>query len=205
MTREVLHLSTDDARRVPWKNGRGYTDELALWPEGARFDRLDFDWRISKASVTEDGPFSSFEGFDRILVVTRGEGLVLAHGDAAPRARLRKLDPHRFSGDWPTEAKLVAGAVHDFNVVFRASSVHADVQALKLGTRRARESLPAGHAFLHALDGAIVARVGGEEEPYELDAGESLWVRELARDEELELAGRAPASVALLVRIEDAR
>lgn len=208
MTREVLHLAAGDARRVPWKNRRGFTEELAVWPAdstGARFERLDFDWRVSKAVVDADGPFSSFPGFERILVVTHGEGLVLAHGDAAPRARVRALEPCRFSGDWTTTASLVAGPVRDFNVVYRADSVRADVQALRLGPRKARETLPVGHAFAHALDGAVTARVGGEEEPYELRPGESLWVSELAREEELELVGRDAASVALLVRIERAR
>lgn len=204
MTREVLHLAPGDARRVPWKNRRGFTEELAIWPDHARFERMDFDWRVSKAAVDEDGAFSSFAGFERILVVTHGDGLVLSHGDAAPRARLRALEPYRFSGDWPTDAKLVHGPVRDFNVVYRADAVRADVQALKLGPRKARETLPAGHAFVHALDAATTARVGGEEEPYELRAGESLWVSELARDEEIELVGRDAASVVLLVRVERA-
>ena len=71
--REVLHLSRDDARRVPWKNGRGATEELALWPRDSRFEQDDFEWRISKAVVDESGPFSMFPGFERILVVLRGD------------------------------------------------------------------------------------------------------------------------------------
>src|SRR5687767_10413887 len=39
---EVVHLHPADARLVPWKNGRGVTRELALWPEGASLERGDF-------------------------------------------------------------------------------------------------------------------------------------------------------------------
>ena len=84
--RAVLHLDPDDARRVPWKNGRGVTEELALWPPHARFERGDFEWRISKARIEDAGPFSNFEHHDRILVVTAGDGLVLDHGRRAARA-----------------------------------------------------------------------------------------------------------------------
>ena len=52
MPREILHQTSADSRRVPWRNGRGTTEELAIWPAGATLERGDFDWRISKARVT---------------------------------------------------------------------------------------------------------------------------------------------------------
>ena len=78
----LVHLTAADVRRVPWKNGRGVTEELLVLPDSATFARGDFDVRISKATVSEPGPFSSFPGFDRVLVVTAGAGLRLAHGAA---------------------------------------------------------------------------------------------------------------------------
>ncbi|MBK7876275.1 MAG: HutD family protein [Planctomycetes bacterium] len=205
MPREVLHLGPDDARRVPWKNGRGVTEELVLFPDYASFERGDFDWRVSKAAVDADGAFSSFPGFERILVVTRGEGLVLTHGDEASRARLRALDPYRFSGDWSTVGTLVRGAVSDFNVIFRRDVVEAQVEVLRLGRRRALETADAPHVFVHALAGGVTARVTGEEEPFELDEGDSLWVREARASEELELAGASEGCVVLLVRVGPSR
>jgi hypothetical protein len=203
---EYLHLTPADARHVPWKNGRGFTAELALWPAGAVFERGDFDWRISQASVEADGPFSPFPGFERVLVVTSGQGLVLAHGGEAPWVRLRALEPARFLGDWPTSAQLVAGPVADFNVLVRRGRWRADVEPLKLGRRHAREPLGAGHAFVHALSGSVVVRATGAEEASTLHAGESYWVQELKGGEELDLAGRDDACALLLVRIEpDAR
>ena len=105
----AVHLKANRAKKIPWKNGRGFTHELAIWPAGATLARDDFDWRVSKATVDEPGPFSIFRGFERVLVVTSGDGIVLSHGSSGSsrsRARLRALEPYRFSGDWPTEAEL---------------------------------------------------------------------------------------------------
>ncbi len=202
--REVLHLTRDDARRVPWKNGRGVTEELALFPDRAAFERGDFDWRVSKAAVDADGAFSSFPGFERILVVTHGEGLVLAHGDDASRVRLRALEPYRFSGDWSTEGTLVRGAVSDVNVIFRRGAVDAQVEVLRLGRRRALETAEAPQVFVHVLAGGATARVTGEEEAFELDEGDSLWVREARAHDEVELAGAADGCVVIVARVRRA-
>lgn len=188
---------------MPWRNGRGVTRELALWPLGASLARLDFDWRISCAPVDEPGPFSPVPGLERILVVTQGAGCELVHGEHAPRARLRRLEPYRFSGDWPTAAELPCGPVADFNLMFAPERVRASVEPLALGARRVREALAAGHAFVHVLAGALVARVTGEEEPCALAAGDSLWVRGSSGGEELELLGQERGTEALLASLEE--
>jgi environmental stress-induced protein Ves len=151
--------------------------------------------------VDEAGPFSAFPGVERILVVTEGAGLVLSHGKHAPRARLRRLEPYRFAGDWPTIAELPGGPITDFNVMLRAGRARADVQGLALGLRRSRDSLAAGHAFVHLLVGRCRARVTGEEEPFDLGAGSSLWVRGLRGGEELDLEGRASGCELLVVAL----
>jgi hypothetical protein len=197
----VRRLGREDARLVPWKNGRGVTRELALWPPGASLEALDFAWRIASAPVAESGPFSALPGLARILVVTEGNGLVLAHGNAAPRARLRRLEPYRFDGGWTTTAELGGGPVTDLNVMFDPARVRASVEPLLLGARRLRESLARGQAFLHVVAGALGARVTGEDEPYELAAGESLWIRGAGGGEELELVGRGRDTEALLIAL----
>ena len=57
---------------APWKNGGGSTTEIAIAPPGAGLD--DFDWRISLATISEDGPFSVFPGIDRTLILHTTEG-----------------------------------------------------------------------------------------------------------------------------------
>lgn len=202
--RQVTVLRAADARRVPWRNGRGATLELAVRPAGASLARDDFDWRVSAAAVDEDGPFSPFPGCERVLVVTRGAGLWLAVGAGGRPALLRRLEPFRFPGDEPARAELVAGPVADFNVVARRGRARADVQALRLGARRVLEGLDADHVVAHVLAGAALARVTGEEQPFELAAGDTLLADEPADGDELELAGLVPETEVLLARIADA-
>lgn len=202
MTREIELRTAEMSRRVPWKNGRGVTEELAVWPRGSAFERGDFDGRISRARVEEDGPFSTFVGFERILVVTEGAGIVLSHGDGR-RARVRALEPYRFDGALETRAELTSGPVADFNVFTRRGVIRADVEALRLGQRRTRASVGPGDAFVHVIVGAAVVRVPREEEPFELDADESVWARGLTFEEEFEIAGSERETVVLVVRIHD--
>lgn len=199
--REIELLTEADLRRAPWRNGRGFTDELALWPAAASFERGDFDVRISRASVVEAGPFSSFAGFDRILVVVAGQALELQHGEHASRAWLRPLEPYGFSGDWSTHAELPRGPIDDFNVVTRRGIVRADVQPLRLGRRSARATLDCTDALLHVLAGEVVARVTGEEEPFELSARESVRIDGAAPNDEIEVVGASEDACALLVRL----
>jgi environmental stress-induced protein Ves len=201
--RECLHLRAEDARSVPWRNGRGVTDELAVWPLAASFERGDFAWRIARAPVVEPGPFSAFPGFERVLIVTEGRGLVLAHGADAPRARLRPLEPYRFAGDWATDAALPDGPVRDLNVLVRRGRAAVDAEVLRLGARAARVGVGPGHAFVHALGGRIDARVTEEEDGFALAPAESLWARGLVPGDELDLAGRDAGSVAVLFRLTD--
>src|SRR5258707_14720415 len=65
-------LSPSDYRRMPWKNGGGHTHEIAAHPEGAGM--AAFAWRVSIAEIAQDGPFSSFPGVDRTLVLLAGNG-----------------------------------------------------------------------------------------------------------------------------------
>ena len=73
MTHRILRAA--DHRRMPWKNGRGETVEVAVHPPGAGLD--DFGWRVSMAGVTEDGDFSIFPGIDRSLAVLSGTAVDL--------------------------------------------------------------------------------------------------------------------------------
>ena len=65
---------------VPWKNGGGSTTEIMIEPPGAQFH--DFDWRISLATIAQDGPFSLFPGVDRTLALVEGPGLMLDIDDS---------------------------------------------------------------------------------------------------------------------------
>jgi len=107
-------------RPTPWKNGGGVTTELAMSPPGAGLD--DFDWRVSLASIAEDGPFSQFPGVDRTLVLVSGDGVLLDFGDE--RVVLSPSEPLvEFAGEDPVHATIsgpMSGqSTLDFNVMTR--------------------------------------------------------------------------------------
>ncbi|MBC7585699.1 MAG: HutD family protein [Tardiphaga sp.] len=109
-------LRASDRHAMPWKNGGGSTTEVAIGPADASLDA--FDWRISMAQVASDGPFSSFPGIDRTLVVIRGDGMELTIGDQTAVVDCESK-PLNFPGDTPTTARLLAGEITDLNVMTR--------------------------------------------------------------------------------------
>ena len=123
-----------EGRATPWKNGGGETTELLAHPEGAGLD--GFDWRISRARVAADGPFSAFPGIDRTLTVLEGEGLALAIDGHEPIRLTPASMPFAFAADAPCAGRLLGGPVTDLNVMTRRGRfVHA-VEAVDLAAPR---------------------------------------------------------------------
>lgn len=115
--------------RQPWHNGGGMTREIVCQPTGATMQ--DFDWRISIADVTQDGPFSVLPGVDRCIVLLQGLGLRLH----SPCGRLdHRLDkpgvPLHFDGGLAVYAVMLGGASEDFNVMTRAGRCTSQVRVL---------------------------------------------------------------------------
>ena len=108
----------------PWKNGGGSTVEIAVHPEGAGID--DFEWRVSVADVRSDGPFSRFEGVDRILTLLSGGPLWLDFPDHAVRLEAC-TPPFAFAGETAVTGRLGAGPARDLNVMTRRSVWRASV------------------------------------------------------------------------------
>lgn len=104
-----------DLPAVPWKNGGGTTREIAVWPPGAGMD--DFLWRLSMARVEAAGPFSRFEGVDRVLAVI--EGRLRLTGPAMDVALAADSAPFAFDGAAAVSGEPLAGAVLDLNAMAR--------------------------------------------------------------------------------------
>jgi environmental stress-induced protein Ves len=122
----IGHLTAADFTVMPWANGRGQTVEMF---------RMDRDgvllWRISRAAVVEDGPFSLFPGVDRNLTVISGPGFDL-RGEASLRAD--PLQPLAFSGDLALRAEGVRAPCDDLNVMVRRGAARAEVLVQEGGT-----------------------------------------------------------------------
>jgi environmental stress-induced protein Ves len=113
MTQLIQYASLHSA---PWKNGGGCTTEIAIAPAGTGLD--DFDWRISLATISQDGPFSLFPGIERSLALVDGDGVLLDFGDQ--RFVLSPSEPLiEFDGEDAVHATVTGQHTTDFNVMTR--------------------------------------------------------------------------------------
>jgi uncharacterized protein len=151
---------------VPWKNGGGFTREVAVCPAGS--DLTDFDWRVSIAEIRKPGPFSLFEGIDRRMAVLDGR-LSLAI-DGRPAVILSSgTDAVAFAGDVPVFAEPLGGSVTDVNVMTRRSRCAASLTR-SLAHGSAVLEPQADTMLLVALTGLLVHREGMELSLAPLDA-----------------------------------
>ena len=117
-------------RVLPWKNGGGSTTEIAVEPEGATWEA--FDWRVAIADIRESGPFSSFPGIDRsIMLLDAPRGTQMELRIDGRRVRMPPREFVDFTGEAATEGILYSdppgpdagGTVRDFNVMSRRSTI----------------------------------------------------------------------------------
>lgn len=123
-------MKARDLVRVPWKNRGGTTAEIAVSPEGAGFEA--FEWRLSMADVGTNGPFSSFSGIDRTLVLIEGRGLELTVDGVTCRLD-RVASLLAFAGESITAARLTGGPIRDLNVMTRRGRYEHQVEKLEPG------------------------------------------------------------------------
>lgn len=109
-------LRSADHKCMPWKNGGGETVEIAIHPENASVD--NFNWRISTATVADDGAFSIFPDIDRTLSVLEGNGIVLDI-EGVKTTLTRDSTPFSFAADAISGARIINGAITDLNVMTR--------------------------------------------------------------------------------------
>ncbi|WP_347268786.1 HutD family protein [Paracoccus sp. (in: a-proteobacteria)] len=185
MSQSILRAA--DHRRMPWKNGRGETLEVAVHPQGAGL--ADFGWRISMAGVVEDGAFSDFPGIDRSLALLGGTALDL-HLDGGTHRLTPEGPPLAFAADVPCHASLPAGPVSDLNVMTRRGSfthrlarldrpaTGAPDWRLLLATRPATLDLAGGSVALGPLDALLC---DGSDAAQPLGPLPGVWLIEIAR------------------------
>lgn len=107
----MIQLGPADYIEQPWKNGKGITVQMwQLVRDGRQLVR------ISRAVVTEDGPFSIFPGIERNLTVLSGPGFRLTGKDLD--LRCDPLVPVAFPGDLHVAASETGNRPsEDFNLM----------------------------------------------------------------------------------------
>jgi environmental stress-induced protein Ves len=118
-------IPSSSYKTLPWKNGKGQTIELAI-NENATLE--NFDWRLSIASVTENGLFSNFSGYLRNLVLIDGHSIHLKHNGDYTDKLTELLDFATFDGGYTTQGLLTQGSIKDFNIITSSSKCHTIVE-----------------------------------------------------------------------------
>ncbi|OUC58466.1 HutD/Ves family protein [Acinetobacter seifertii] len=140
-------IREDQYTKMLWKNGAGFTLEIARSQGDA-----DFDWRISMADVTTSGPFSLFPNKQRIISVLDGQGMVL-HVDDLPAKTLNQGDIFAFHGESQVQSELVDGVIRDLNLIYDPAKFHARFQWLNDAAEQ---------AFISSADLIFIFNLGGE-------------------------------------------
>lgn len=162
-------LGPDDYRTMPWANGRGSTLEyIAETHDGSLL------WRVSKANVVEDGPFSRLPGIDRMIMLVSGPGFRLDFEGGAFQEVRECFQPVPFRGDWQTSASGVEGPCEDLNVMTRRGLATASVTVHRSSAR----TILADRGFFFAWEGFW--SLGTSSGTKDAAPGQSLFVRDEA-------------------------
>ncbi|QEI07798.1 HutD family protein [Pigmentiphaga aceris] len=170
MTASFTPIPWEALRAAPWKNGGGVTREIAAYPAGS--DTSNFTWRVSVADIDAGGPFSTFPGIDRNLVLLSGKGMELVHDDGKVYRLDQPMDIARFAGETAISAKLFDGPTRDLNVMVRREHGSATVQAL---SAPADVNLAGTTVLLYCVHGDILVTLDGAD-PITLAPGATLPV-----------------------------
>ena len=136
MKPDIQIIRYQDCESSLWKNGGGSTKQLLISPKDA--DLTNFDYRISIATISSNGPFSPFPGIDRQLCILEGEGVKLMMSDNAAKSSELVLRPNQpafcFSGETQIESQLLDKQIIDFNVMTKRGKYRAYIERLELNS-----------------------------------------------------------------------
>ncbi len=139
----MLLLPATAARRMPWKNGAGFTTVLAT-------DADVWSWRLAIADVPSRAAFSPYPDVDRQLSLLEGEGLWLEIDGARCRAP-REGHAVAFRGEARVIGEPVGDGVRDVNLMVRRGIWRGALQMLATGATDVTGDV----VVVHAIGGAI--------------------------------------------------
>jgi len=176
-------FSPEHFKTIPWKNGKGETIELAI-NDGGTLD--NFIWRLSMASVVEDGVFSDFSGYQRNLVLIEGNGISLQHDHNKIDKLSNLLEVANFDGACRTVGNLHAGAITDFNIITHQEKCRVNVE-----TYIESQNVPLKSAdlcFVYSLAGEYLL-LAAQQAPQTISTGHLLKISK-PQENKLSVEGR---------------
>ena len=116
---QVTRLDPQLYRRARWKNGGGVTVDIAdAYACGvAPGSWSGMLWRFGRTEIVNAGPFSELSGYDRILTVIGGRGLLLEMEGGPTLDAREPYRPVRFRGEDRITSRLEAGPVAVLNLM----------------------------------------------------------------------------------------
>lgn len=165
----ITFLDLAQTPAVPWKNGGGSTQALACWPPSAGMD--EFEWRVSVATIATSGPFSTFPGVDRQIMLLGGDGVHLHAAQAGWEHALdQRWQPFAFSGDDAVDCRMLGGRSTDFNLMHRRGAWRGTLQVV----RNAPPPVVGAAGLCLVVQGAWHCNAGSDG-PRVLQAGQGVW------------------------------
>jgi environmental stress-induced protein Ves len=130
----------------------GTTTELFIFPSTASYKKIDFDFRISTATIEVDkSTFTSLKGVQRTLMVL--EGSLELHHENHHAIILKPFQKDSFMGDWQTISR---GQAVDFNLMLRDSKLSEHVEAISIKQNNSITLNPERHGFIYFYKGDAV-------------------------------------------------
>jgi len=209
-----------DVPSEPWRNGQGVTRTLA-WggcatpsvvsahhtgtraadlaalagagPKAADSRADTWQWRVSVASITQDGPFSCFDGVDRISLLIAGQALSLQDASGKPVLHLGLHQSAGYPGETALWARCHGAPLQCLNVMTRRAQARAHLRLVSERTALA------GECVALVLQGAFCAHFGPAQEFMEnMPAGHVLQALPATN---IIVSARQPESLLALVEL----
>lgn len=179
---EYKIIRSESFNEKTWSGGK--TTELFIFPQTAKYQDLDFSFRLSTAKVeTEKSEFTKLNGISRKLMVLKG-ATTLYH-ENHHSIHLDRFEIDTFMGEWKTTSK---GMCTDFNLM-TASDINGELSSLVLKrsvTSNFIVRVNLSWIFIYVYAGSI--EIGLENRIITLNNGDLFLIKEPSI-KEFEMAG----------------
>mgnify|MGYP000908241803 CR=1 FL=1 len=142
-------LKKQNYRSMPWRNGKGFTSEIAIFPTQSTAVENNFSWRLSSADVVENGLFSYFPNCHRYLAIIDGQGLNLRFENE--KKLITQNSFIHFSGEEKVHCELINGKVKDLNLIVKKNAHHIQFEILNTTVN----GLLKGTSIIFVIEGLV--------------------------------------------------